>query len=468
MKRIFLIILFIVSASVNAQDGTIDNSFTIGTGTTGFGNAYLIKELPGGKILLGGQFTGYNGNTANKIARLNADGTFDPTFNAGGTGFDEDVMDAYIESDGKIVVVGEFSSYNGILCPGVVRLNADGTRDNTFSINSFNGIGIYMISKQNSKYIVSGEFGSINGVTVGCIARLNNDGSTDTAFLSSVGAAWSPGSTGIAENIVQNDGKIIIVGTFGAYAGVARKNIARLNADGTLDTTFNPGTGPSSSLYGLAVQTDGKYIIGGNFSQYNGTSRRFIARINTNGSIDTSFDAGTDFSISPSSIVIQNDGKILAGGFGYSNIGNGHYLSRCTTNGTIDSSFVTGTNFDNPVNMISLQSDGKILVCGWFTHYNNVARHQLVRLNNTQTLSASENETTIALYPNPTKDLVYFDLKDKAQKIAVFDLSGKLLLEKQDGLGAVFQLDFSAYEKGIYFVEISTESGKYIKKIIKD
>jgi uncharacterized delta-60 repeat protein len=95
---------------------------------------------------------------------------------------------------------------------------------------------------------------------------------------------------------IQSDGKIIIGGSFTTYNGTLINNIARLNADGTLDLTFNPGTGANDSVLGTAIQSDGKIIIGGGFTSYNGTAINRIARLNADGTIDLTFNPGTGVS----------------------------------------------------------------------------------------------------------------------------------------------------------------------------
>src|SRR5690606_28104299 len=111
----------------------------------------------------------------------------------------------------------------------------------------------------------------------------------------------------------QNDGKIVIGGNFTTYNGAGRNRIARLNADSSMDTSFDPGLGANFIVYSTAIQTDGKILIGGNFTTYNGTFMNRITRLNTDGSLDTSFNSGYPNS-TVSTIAIQNDGKIIIGG----------------------------------------------------------------------------------------------------------------------------------------------------------
>src|SRR5690606_21892439 len=102
---------------------------------------------------------------------------------------------------------------------------------------------------------------------------------------------------------------------FNSFNGTARSRIARLNTDGSLDTTFNIGSGFNYRVYSIVTQTDGKIIVGGEFTSFNGTPRNYIARLNTDGSLDTTFNVGTGFNLSVNSISPQTDGKIIVGGW---------------------------------------------------------------------------------------------------------------------------------------------------------
>jgi len=186
-------------------------------------------------------------------------------------------------------------------------LNADGSLDTDFNPS----VGGHHVStsavQADGKIIIGGDFTTVNGTSRNRIARLNTDGSLDTSFNS--------GANNYVETItVQADGKIIIGGQFSAFNGTARNGIARLNADGTLDTSFNPGSGANSYVYTSAVQADGKIIIGGYFTTFNGTAHNRIARLNTDGSIDASFNPGSGANASVITSAVQADGKIIIGG----------------------------------------------------------------------------------------------------------------------------------------------------------
>src|SRR6185369_10668411 len=106
---------------------------------------------------------------------------------------------------------------------------------------------------------------------------------------------------------VQPDGRLVAGGLFTRFNNLLRRYVARLNLDGSLDATFNPGVGPDGPLVGLALQPDGKILIGGFFTSVSSTPRSHIARLNANGSLDTTFDAGSGTSNNVAPIALQAD-----------------------------------------------------------------------------------------------------------------------------------------------------------------
>lgn len=468
MKKIICILSILLFQPIFAQDGSLDTTFSVGLGIDS--DVLLIKEMSDGKILLGGSFTSYNGFIANGIALLNSDGSFNSTYNST-IGEYFRISSALIESDGKIVLGGEFSSYNGIPRNCLIRIYPDGTIDSSFFITiSGGGSTISSISKQNNKYIISGKFGAVNGYYNNCLARINYDGTSDLSF--NTNGIYAPGSSaGISKSIVLPDGKILITGFFESYQYVNRKNIARLNADGTLDITFDPGSGASSVVTTATAMDDGKYMIGGNFSNYNGVNKFLIARINHDGSLDASFGIDTNYNIMPSTILIQPDNKVIVAGNTSSINTDTKFITRLNTNGTTDSSFSTGINFDNQVVRISFQSDGKILAGGWFNSYNGVNRKRLLRLNNTSQLAVNTNIVSLNIYPNPTRDKFNIDFKNAnlfIKSVTVFDLVGnELMMDETQGYAQEKQIDLTSFEAGLYYIRVITDNGTISQKIIK-
>jgi uncharacterized delta-60 repeat protein len=168
---------------------------------------------------------------------------------------------------------------------------------------------------------------------------------------------------------------------FTTYNGTAVNRIARLNADGTLDTGFAVGTGAANTVLAIKIQADGKIVIGGQFSTYNGAPVNRFARLNTDGTLDTSFNTGTASNGEVRSIVFQPDGKILLGGtFTTYNNTTRNRVARINADGTLDTTFApAGTN--GPVSSVGLQADGRVVVGGNFTQANSLPRNRIARFN---------------------------------------------------------------------------------------
>jgi uncharacterized delta-60 repeat protein len=283
-------------------DGSPDASFNPGSLNAGVAAITVQRD---GKILISGSFTTIDNVRKNKIARLNSDGSLDHTFDAG-AGLN-DWANAMIEQpDGKILIAGYFNSVNLTSRPGVARLNADGSLDATFQPT--NGFTCYSMALQpDGKVLVAGPYPGV--------LRYNSDGSLDNTFTLNV-------SYPTYAVVLQPDGKILIGGAFSQVGSAAVYNVARLDANGNLDPSFNPGTGPSSAVNTLALQPDGKVLIAGTFNSVNGVPTSRIARLNSDGSLDPSFNApGGGGNASIYAIRVQPNGKIIIGG-SFTMIGN--------------------------------------------------------------------------------------------------------------------------------------------------
>jgi uncharacterized delta-60 repeat protein len=365
--------------------GQSDATFNAGTALNG-----LIRTMarqPDGKILIGGDFTLYNSTSRNYIARLNTDGTLDNTFNPG-SGFNGLVWSIELQPDGKIFVGGEFTAFNGTTRNYMVRLNANGSFDNTFNI----GIGfsylVYDIALQpDGKVIVGGEFGLINGISRVRIARLNSNGSLDYSFNPGTGPNNYIHPNSIA---LQNDGKIIIGGSFTNYSGVNRNRIARLNADGSIDTSFDPGSGFDNIVLKTLLQPDGKVLVGGQFNNFDGNIRNAIARLNANGTIDNNFDPLAGFNGDVRALLLQPDGKVLAGG-SFTTFYNGstaNRVIRINNNGSLDGSFDAFNGYNSTVYSFASENNSKLLVAGQFTDFNGSTVNYINRLDKGVSISS--------------------------------------------------------------------------------
>lgn len=380
-------------ARLNA-DGTVDTSFNPGTGADGSVSSMALQA--DGKLLIGGVFTNYNNTQRNRIARINPDGSLDASFNPG-SGFNEPVHSIAIQPDGKAIIAGDFTSYNGTVRNRILRLDADGSLDSGFNTGSGASSTVRSLALQaDGKVLIGGDFSiSANGESRYSIARINTDGGLDTSFNFAL-------SSSITVNCVavQPDGKVLIGGDFGfSIGGQTARGILRLNENGSRDGSFSPGTGATSQVLSSAVrsvilQSNGKILIGGDFTQYNGTTRNRIARINADGSLDTSFNPGTGTTnsvlIRVNSVATRMDGRILiAGNFRSYNGTTRDRIASLNEDGGLDGSFNPTSGLSNEVRSVSIQSDGKIIVAGDFTTYGATTRNRILRLNTDGSLDTS-------------------------------------------------------------------------------
>ena len=347
----------------------LPDSFNPGTD----GSVWSMALQADGKILVGGSFSTLGGQSRNYIGRLNADGTLDTSFNPGAGGSSPSVYSLAVQPDGKILVGGNFTTLGGLISSRIGRVNPDGTLDTSFNTGaggsspSVNCLAV----QADGKIIVGGSFTTLGGQNRNYVGRLNADGTLDTSF--------NPGASSYVNSMaVQTDGKILVGGGFTTLGGQARSRIGRLNADGTLDASFNPGA--SFDVYSLALQADGKILVGGSFYTLGGQARNRIGRLNADGTLDTSFNPGADNYVA--SLALQADGKILVGG-GFSMLGGQtrNRIGRLNADGTLDASFNPGAS--SYVYSLALQADGKIVVGGYFTTLGGQSRSHIGRLNNT-------------------------------------------------------------------------------------
>jgi uncharacterized delta-60 repeat protein len=283
-------------------DGHVDTNFVPVPALTV--NALALQ--PDGKLLVNLGFSG----VASRVARLYPDGSLDTTFTAY-TNVSTSVL--ALQLDGKVVVAGRYPVRQ------LVRLDADGCLDSSFAVTVDDDMGDYAIravtALPNGQLLIGGGFHRVNGIARDGVARLNNDGTVDLTFNPVANPdAW------INCLAVLPDGKILVAGGFGWWDNLPRRAIARLNADGSLDPAFDPGEGIGPGdveIQAIAVQADGRVLIGGNFWQVNGVPRSSLARLNVDGRLDPTFiDPGLSTSDDTSirAILLQGDDMALVAG----------------------------------------------------------------------------------------------------------------------------------------------------------
>ena len=355
-------------------DGSVDPTFTYG------GDPFSIYFDTHLHLLTGavtaeptGQILVSDGILLN---RVNPDGSLDSSFSV--LVFTGYIVSAIPQADGSIFLGGSFSYVDQFNCNSVARLQADGSVDTNYSlaVNSGANGTIYSIAAQaDGKVVIGGAFTQIDGAPHTAIARLNSDGTPDGTFKADVDEGFGP----VFGFAMQSDGKLVLAGGFDRVNGIALTGLARLNPDGTLDTTFNAHVTLSlGSNPAIAVQADGKILVGENFGNATGqTYASTLIRLNPDGSLDDSFNTGGLGSYDGFCLALQSDGKILIAG----ELEKGAAMTRLNVDGSIDASFNVKFNYFAFVYGLAQQPDGKLLVCGDFSTVNGVAAKNLARLN---------------------------------------------------------------------------------------
>lgn len=341
-----------------------------------------------GKVIVGGWITATNASAQELrgLARLNADGTLDDAFGVPGT--TAMVSALALGTDDSLVCAGlQTNGLNAV----VRRVLADGSLDPTLDLVVHATISpwIYALAHQSDgRLLVAGSFIQAGGLPRTNLFRVNTEGNLDNSFRTN----FTSGG-GILALAVQTDGRILIGGYFTNVLGNVRRGIARLNNDGSLDTTFNPGTGVQGIVKAIRVEADGRILVGGHFFSINGTLRSGLARLTSTGTVDPSFNSGPGASLadgdpswdgpSVDAIVVQGDGRIVVAG-NFTTFGglSRPYLARLHWNGDIDEEFDPGHGPDAPVRSLALDADGQLIVGGDFTTIDGVPRPGIARLEN--------------------------------------------------------------------------------------
>lgn len=318
--------------------------------------------------------------------------TVDDTFNPSDLGVYAQDLGKWgvILDNGKIL-----TSQDGT--KGIYRLNSDGSADNSFTKTpepQTTSAKIFFANKLSGNYIVPINSQSPPDNT--SLKSYNSNGSLNSSFTSPI-FLYNNGYARINKVCFLSDGKLLVLGAFNSVNGASYPNIVRLNANGSIDTTFNIGTGFFGETTAFALQPDGKYIIGGNFSYFNGVSKEKMVRLNPDGVLDTSFNIKTVYSAS---------GKI------------------------------TGFGDSGPIDDIAIQPDKKIIIAGVNLYLNgNLSRHSIIRFNADGTTDYTFHLNYIA-YNYPTKMVyddtdgsIYFRVEGKIKKC---DNTGKIITTFND------------------------------------
>ncbi|MEI6197654.1 MAG: Calx-beta domain-containing protein, partial [Verrucomicrobiota bacterium] len=277
----------------NYPPGSPDTGFD--TNTTMNGSVFALALQANGQIIAGGNFSRVGGTIENSLARLNTDGSLDTSFLNGLSGANGAVLALADQTDDRIMAAGGFTFVNGQHLNYIARLLTDGSVDSSFNPGSGADSPVYALAETfvggERGIYVGGSFGNFNSVYSPGLARLKNDGSVDTAFATGLGADGVVYAVAAYPTNSTYFGKVLFGGTFTHYNGGTLNHFGRLNVDGSVDTNFNAslGVGPNNSVNAIVIQPDGRVLVGGSFTNFNGTALNRLVRLNTDGTLDTNF-----------------------------------------------------------------------------------------------------------------------------------------------------------------------------------
>lgn len=515
MKKILLFGAFISSFTAFSQDGTLDLSFGSGgkvitSINSGEDKARSVSLQNDGKIVVVG-FT-YNPVFGYDFAcvRYNSDGSLDNTFGTNGkvsydlqAGSDDKAYSVDIQMDGKIVIAG-YSDDGSDRAGAVIRLNTNGTLDNTFNstgkvltnftiYNSNPRTDVFRVVKIHhvtGNIVVGGECIWNSDESRGIFARYTSSGQLDTTFAdngklidlpfpesNSIGFMFS-----IEDLKIKSNGKITAIGWSDIPGNgsllYARQYVCRLNSNGTLDTTFstdgfssNSFTTSDNKSYSILLNPDDTSIYSGS-SRWSSTDYKYyFGTVSGGGTVSSK--GFIDFS--PNTIDLcygiakASDGKILLSGSSINNSANASTFSmmRANTDYTIDTTFGTnglvntdfGTNSYSESFDIAVQPDDKIILVGYTANDFAIARYTGNVLSTT-----SFDSYSLKLYPNPTTALIKVKghIEDKSYQI--FDINSKLVKIGELNVSEENTISIEELKSGLYLIVIDNIVYKFIKK----
>jgi uncharacterized delta-60 repeat protein len=450
-----------------SDSGVLDNAFLHTARPDGDIRAITITD--DAKLLVGGLFTTWNGETYPGIVRLNTDGSIDHSFKALALELNEfsDFPAGVwarpkIDSQGRIVIVGNFTDINGISLPRVARLLPDGTVDPTFAPSGFTregGFPIRGLAIQGDAIFIGGRFNAFDKIRP--VLKLDSSGQVDAAFQTELtGTAirdLTANSTqifGVADRVYgwnssgqvlpgfpteegdpgsgadtiftitsQADGKLVIGGDFTTIGATPREGIARINPDGTLDNFASGNLELETLPSKVALQSSGKIILAGDFEKINGVPQSTLSRLNTSGSLDSSFIADVP-AVQVTDLQVQADDKILVAQNG------GPALSRLLPNGAIDSSFNPSATVESVSKIIVADNGIYVAAANDAQDIFNQQNHFIRRLGLT---GAEDSGFQFSFDPNlvttdPNLPFAYVIFSPGPQPIHVFS-DGKILVQ---------------------------------------
>jgi uncharacterized delta-60 repeat protein len=350
--------------------GSVDRTFDPGAGTDGLVRSVSVQ--PTGKVLLGGAFTQFDGTNRNHIVRLNPDGSLDTGFDPG-AGPNALVSGTASGPNGKVLIGGSFDSVDGVSYNRIAQLNDDGSPDLTFNRFLTLNAAVYFLNAQTNGRVL---FGGAFSLPSRGLGRLFENGNVDPSL--NIGS----GVDGAVHCVIEAaDGSLFLGGAFTSVNGEPRGRVAKLTSGGLVDTSFGTGAIIDGTVFSVAVQADGKLLAVGDFQMVGTTNRTRLARLNVDGTLDSTFNAGLGANATVYALGLQSSGQaIVAGDFTTINGTNRNRFARLNVDGSLDLSFDPGRGANNTVFSLVVLSDDNIVIAGDFTEVGGLSRSGVARI----------------------------------------------------------------------------------------
>lgn len=450
-----------------SQPLQIDSSFTTGTLIPGSRVVETIV-MPDGKVLIVGSFSTYNGVAANQIAMLNSDGSLYTAFISSPGPSGGNIVDADIDDLGRIYLVGNFTYYNNVQRKGIVRLLADGSVDSSFNpssqlpANRFPDLKTISV-RQDGKIFFGGEYAISNG---GELVSINSDGTLNNTFPS---IYFGFGSE-VNQIVFQPDNKVLVAG-WPNWNGL--RPLTRFNNDGSVDTEFTALNSVRGKGLTACLRQDGKILIGGLLNKSIDDSTIFyLLCLNSDGSIDQSFSTygfstGQQNGTNIFDIIPFGSGYLLSGLIpSYSGVAQKN-ITHIDSNGNLVPGFDLGTGFVfSNVSLSDIDvSNGSLFVSGAFNSYNGVSVRGIVKLMpGVLGESDTEFDSQVKIVSKNGAIDVYIS-GEIIRSIDIYDLSGRLIKSSisitANGVASIEDLDV-----GIYSCIVTTDSSTVRRNVI--
>ncbi|MFT3883876.1 MAG: hypothetical protein QM724_00135 [Flavobacteriales bacterium] len=337
-----------------------------------------LLPLPDGRVLIGGAFSAFNGVPRCRVAMLAPDGSLDLSFqpeeNCCGP-----VFALAMQPDGRLLVAG----WGALGTPSITRLLPDGRVDGSFAFGTeFFGYFYALALLPDGRILVGGSFTGINGQRMGRIARLLPDGQLDASFRPGGGFQLdvAEGEACVRALALGPDGRILAAGRFHSFDGTPRGGIARLLPDGALDSSFDPCGGCSDPVIALAPLADGGAFLGGRVMWFAGGPCDGIVRLDASGRVVRTFKAEQVFDGDVACLIARQDASVIASGT--VRLSNGEVYDRVVAfrpDGRVDPALPPIEEFDGQVRCMAEDTRGGLLVAGDFGRANGIPRRSILR-----------------------------------------------------------------------------------------